>query len=129
MLGSRSSAANGYDCFALSPAPTRRRLFIQTLTQPEECADAAGIRPGKQSTDARSTHLFGQPKSASGGQGKKRQRKDFTKKTAHKLVEKRRRNKTNRSFALLKSLIPACPGNVHKLAILQVVFLLALTLS
>ena len=128
MPGSRSSTAKGDDSFALSPPPTRRRLFIQMLTRPKECGDAAGVRPGQQSTNARSKQVFGQPKSASRGQGKRVQRRDSTKKTAHRLLEKRRRNKTNETFALLKSLIPACAGNVHKLAILQVVSLHALVL-
>jgi hypothetical protein len=36
------------------------------------------------------------------------------------LIERRRRSKMNEEFAVLKSLIPACTGEMHKLAILQV---------
>jgi hypothetical protein len=38
------------------------------------------------------------------------------------LIERRRRSKMNEEFAVLKSMIPACSGEMHKLAILQVGF-------
>ncbi|PHH67716.1 hypothetical protein CDD80_587 [Ophiocordyceps camponoti-rufipedis] len=41
-------------------------------------------------------------------------------KTAHSLIERRRRSKINDEFAELKGLVPACHGEMHKLAILQV---------
>jgi hypothetical protein len=44
----------------------------------------------------------------------------IARKTAHSLIERRRRSKMNEEFALLKSMIPACTGEMHKLAILQV---------
>jgi hypothetical protein len=44
----------------------------------------------------------------------------IARKTAHSLIERRRRSKMNEEFALLKSMIPACSGEMHKLAILQV---------
>ncbi|KAI5805435.1 hypothetical protein DFH27DRAFT_468940, partial [Peziza echinospora] len=41
-------------------------------------------------------------------------------KTAHSLIERRRRFKMNAEFGVLKSMIPACNGvEMHKLAILQ----------
>ncbi|KAF8461882.1 hypothetical protein BDZ91DRAFT_772758 [Kalaharituber pfeilii] len=41
-------------------------------------------------------------------------------KTAHSLIERRRRFKMNEEFAMLKNMIPACQGvEMHKLAILQ----------
>jgi hypothetical protein len=60
-------------------------------------------------------------------QGKKKQPsatsaagRKIARKTAHSLIERRRRSKMNEEFALLKSMIPACTGEMHKLAILQV---------
>lgn len=44
----------------------------------------------------------------------------IARKTAHSLIERRRRSKMNEEFAVLKGLIPACTGDMHKLAILQV---------
>ncbi|KAL2158508.1 hypothetical protein VTH06DRAFT_4275 [Thermothelomyces fergusii] len=43
----------------------------------------------------------------------------MARKTAHSIIERRRRSKMNEEFAVLKSLIPACTGEMHKLAILQ----------
>ena len=64
---------------------------------------------------------------ASQQQGKKKQPsasstagRKIARKTAHSLIERRRRSKMNEEFALLKSMIPACTGEMHKLAILQV---------
>lgn len=43
-------------------------------------------------------------------------------KTAHSIIERRRRSKMNEEFGVLKDLIPACAGqDMHKLAILQVI--------
>jgi hypothetical protein len=44
----------------------------------------------------------------------------IARKTAHSLIERRRRSKMNEEFAVLKDMIPACTGEMHKLAILQV---------
>lgn len=47
--------------------------------------------------------------------------KKVARKTAHSLIERRRRSRMNEEFATLKSLIPACQGqDMHKLSILQV---------
>ncbi|EQK97536.1 Helix-loop-helix DNA-binding protein [Ophiocordyceps sinensis CO18] len=43
----------------------------------------------------------------------------LARKTAHSLIERRRRSKMNEEFAVLKAMIPACTGEMHKLAILQ----------
>jgi hypothetical protein len=61
-----------------------------------------------------------------GGRGKKQPSatsaagRKIARKTAHSLIERRRRSKMNEEFAVLKSMIPACTGEMHKLAILQV---------
>ena len=45
----------------------------------------------------------------------------IARKTAHSLIERRRRSKMNEEFGVLKDMIPACSGQeMHKLAILQV---------
>lgn len=45
----------------------------------------------------------------------------IARKTAHSLIERRRRSKMNEEFGVLKDMIPACKGQeMHKLAILQV---------
>jgi hypothetical protein len=44
----------------------------------------------------------------------------IARKTAHSLIERRRRSKMNEEFGTLKDMIPACDGQeMHKLAILQ----------
>ena len=60
--------------------------------------------------------------------GKKNDKKSTTaagrkiaRKTAHSLIERRRRSKMNEEFGVLKDMIPACQGqDMHKLAILSV---------
>jgi len=47
--------------------------------------------------------------------------KKIARKTAHSVIERRRRSKMNEEFAVLKGMIPACTDQeMHKLAILQV---------
>jgi len=44
----------------------------------------------------------------------------IARKTAHSIIERRRRSKMNEEFGVLKDMIPACEGvEMHKLAILQ----------
>ena len=47
----------------------------------------------------------------------------IARKTAHSLIERRRRSKMNEEFGVLKDMIPACTGEMHKLAILQVYYI------
>ncbi|KAI8963325.1 hypothetical protein F5Y11DRAFT_356411 [Daldinia sp. FL1419] len=113
----RSSAAQK-ETFALPPPPTRSRRIIQMKPRPqEEPAEqrppdkAAPATTGKNATGAGSKKK--QP-SATSAAGRK-----IARKTAHSLIERRRRSKMNEEFAVLKGLIPACTGEMHKLAILQ----------
>jgi hypothetical protein len=69
---------------------------------------------GSSSTTAAAGSKRKQP-SATSAAGRK-----IARKTAHSLIERRRRSKMNEEFAVLKDLIPACTGEMHKLAILQV---------
>lgn len=117
----RSSAAQAptKDAFALPPPPTRSRKIIQMKPrgQPEEVPetsfnDAAKTPAGKAA--AAPVPKKKQPSSTSVA-GRK-----IARKTAHSLIERRRRSKMNEEFGVLKDMIPACTGEMHKLAILQV---------
>jgi hypothetical protein len=117
----RSSAANPpKDQFALPPPPTRSRKIIQMKPREEASAETPSSNAKKSGTAAASTAAAAagtkrkQP-SATSAAGRK-----IARKTAHSLIERRRRSKMNEEFAVLKSLIPACTGEMHKLAILQV---------
>jgi len=72
--------------------------------------DAGKIAGGKTASAAKKK----QPSSTSVA-GRK-----IARKTAHSLIERRRRSKMNEEFSVLKDMIPACTGEMHKLAILQV---------
>ncbi|KAK4143227.1 uncharacterized protein C8A04DRAFT_37589 [Dichotomopilus funicola] len=119
----RSSAANPpKDQFALPPPPTRSRKIIQMKPREEPPAEtptassktaAPKSSAGANSTAAAAGTKRKQP-SATSAAGRK-----IARKTAHSLIERRRRSKMNEEFAVLKGLIPACTGEMHKLAILQ----------
>jgi hypothetical protein len=140
----RSSAATTKEpkenTFALPPPPTRSRKIIQMKPRTQDTAAAsastkessaraagkaaaaktaapgpdAGAGAGGASAKGESTTKKKQP-SATSAAGRK-----IARKTAHSLIERRRRSKMNEEFALLKSMIPACTCEMHKLAILQV---------
>ncbi|KYK55489.1 HLH transcription factor [Drechmeria coniospora] len=133
----RSSAAReskGSVPFTLPPPPTRARKIIQMKPRvPAEAAEGfaakdvttdmdAGTRTGEEVAKLGK----GPSHVAAGGKGKKKTAsavnaagRKIARKTAHSLIERRRRSKMNDEFALLKSMIPACTGEMHKLAILQ----------
>lgn len=117
----RSSAAQkaSNESFALPPPPTRSRKIIQmkprAQEEPEEApaaAKSAGTAKAAASTPAQSKKKQPTATSAAG--------RKIARKTAHSLIERRRRSKMNEEFAVLKGMIPACTGEMHKLAILQV---------
>jgi hypothetical protein len=55
------------------------------------------------------------------GKGTTAAGRKIARKTAHSLIERRRRSKMNEEFGVLKDMIPACQGqDMHKLAILSV---------
>ncbi|KAK0630154.1 hypothetical protein B0T17DRAFT_463164, partial [Bombardia bombarda] len=126
----RSSAAQGppKDQFTLPPPPTRSRKIIQMKPRKEATPEparpaatkSASSAKGNNNTSAATTTLATaagtkrkQP-SATSAAGRK-----IARKTAHSLIERRRRSKMNEEFAVLKDMIPACDGEMHKLAILQ----------
>ncbi|KAJ5937936.1 hypothetical protein N7454_004278 [Penicillium verhagenii] len=107
--------------FELPPPPTRTRKIIQMKPKPQttkspskskESGKAAQALP--EQTKDNTTSKKKQP-SATSAAGRK-----IARKTAHSLIERRRRSKMNEEFGTLKDMIPACTGQeMHKLAILQ----------
>lgn len=112
--------------YSLPPPPTRTRKIIQMTpkTQPTDGpADSSlgnvSAKPSSAGASASSakakTAAKKQPSSTS--QAGKR----IARKTAHSVIERRRRSKMNEEFGVLKDMIPACKDqDMHKLAILQV---------
>ncbi|KAK3902217.1 hypothetical protein C8A05DRAFT_34102, partial [Staphylotrichum tortipilum] len=126
----RSSAANPpKDQFALPPPPTRSRKIIQMKPReepsPEVASSSASKTAAKGGNNGGSSGASSATAAAGGGTKRKQPSatsaagRKIARKTAHSLIERRRRSKMNEEFAVLKSLIPACTGEMHKLAILQ----------
>lgn len=120
----RSSAAQTHakDVFTLPPPPTRSRKIIQMKPrgQQEEPPDLESeVAKGPAARAVTATSSKKKQPSATSVAGRK-----IARKTAHSLIERRRRSKMNEEFGVLKSMIPACTGEMHKLAILQVYLLL-----
>nr|POE56874.1 hypothetical protein CFP56_70126 [Quercus suber] len=110
------------DDFALPPPPTRSRKIIQMKPRENDAQDA---RPASATT---SPQVTGKSQSTAPSTGKRKQAtagttaagRKIARKTAHSLIERRRRSKMNEEFGVLKEMIPACKGQeMHKLAILQ----------
>ncbi|KAK5635179.1 hypothetical protein RRF57_010891 [Xylaria bambusicola] len=124
----RSSTTQQKEAFALPPPPTRSRKIIQmkprsreeAVVAPSPTKGSAGMSSqtkhapgGGAAAGSKATSTKKQP-SATSAAGRK-----IARRTAHSLIERRRRSKMNEEFAVLKGLIPACTGEMHKLAILQ----------
>ena len=111
--------------FTLPPPPTRSRTIIQMKPKPQQLDDATRpiFQPGSKSLSKKVAHRSNTSNAASKKQpsstsvaGKK-----IARKTAHSVIERRRRSKMNEEFGTLKAMIPACTDQeMHKLAILQV---------
>ena len=86
------------------------------------------MKPGKnvEQQQEQSSEVAAEPSTAKGGRkrvnnGANAAGRKIARKTAHSLIERRRRSKMNEEFGVLKDMIPACNGQeMHKLAILQV---------
>ncbi|KAF2722560.1 HLH-domain-containing protein [Polychaeton citri CBS 116435] len=109
--------------FSLPPPPTRSRKIIQMKpsSQAQSIGSSAqsGATTPSQATTNRQAAANGKKKQQSNGQATAAGRK-IARKTAHSLIERRRRSKMNEEFGVLKDMIPACKGQeMHKLAILQ----------
>lgn len=111
--------------YSLPPPPTRARKIIQMTPKMDpstEMADSGTVtapakarRIGSGSSSAARKATKKQPSSTNQA-GKRTARK-----TAHSVIERRRRSKMNEEFGVLKNMIPACKNQeMHKLAILQV---------
>lgn len=109
----------------LPPPPTRTRKIIQM--KPKSPTTAKSPAKPKESTKA-AAQTTSEPANANTNASKKKQPsatsaagRKIARKTAHSLIERRRRSKMNEEFGTLKDMIPACRGQeMHKLAILQV---------
>ncbi|GAB7350830.1 hypothetical protein MBLNU459_g1363t1 [Dothideomycetes sp. NU459] len=117
-LGSQSRALTNDDAFALPPPPTRSRKIIQMKPKGSQAPAALTDGAVEASASKGSAGAGGRKRGNNGGttaQGRK-----IARKTAHSLIERRRRSKMNEEFGVLKDMIPACHGQeMHKLAILQ----------
>ncbi|KAF1989456.1 hypothetical protein K402DRAFT_411037 [Aulographum hederae CBS 113979] len=105
---------NPKDGYSLPPPPSRSRTIIQMKPREKNGDDMASSKtPATSSTKAAGTKR----KQATGNTAAGRK---IARKTAHSLIERRRRSKMNEEFNVLKDMIPACRNqDMHKLAILQ----------
>jgi hypothetical protein len=110
------------DDYSLPPPPTRSRKIIQMKPKDQETA-----KTPSQSQNGKAQAQAQAPATATNGTKRKQTSntsaagRKIARKTAHSLIERRRRSKMNEEFGVLKDMIPACRGQeMHKLAILQV---------
>ncbi|KAH0551774.1 hypothetical protein GP486_007007 [Trichoglossum hirsutum] len=114
------AAATAKENFALPPPPTRSRKIIQMKPRPDEPPVQPPVSAPTKGTQSKTT--VSQP---TGGKRKPPTPtsvagRKIARKTAHSLIERRRRSKMNEEFGVLKQMIPACQNqDMHKLAILQ----------
>ncbi|KIW46850.1 uncharacterized protein PV06_02480 [Exophiala oligosperma] len=120
-----SGGPSNSSSYALPPPPSRARKIIQMKPKsaPSPDSDASYHPPtsaanasnsASKTTGATAASKRKQP-SATSAAGRK-----IARKTAHSIIERRRRSKMNEEFGVLKDMIPACEGvEMHKLAILQ----------
>lgn len=110
------------DDYSLPPPPTRSRKIIQmkpkdSQESPKQQAQAQTAKAGAAAANGTKRKQASNTTAA----GRK-----IARKTAHSLIERRRRSKMNEEFGVLKDMIPACRGQeMHKLAILQVYILIS----
>lgn len=119
--------------FDLPPPPTRTRKIIQMKPKTQQSpstksGQASSGKASKESGKAAASSTANTNAAAAPASGNKKKQPSATsaagrkiaRKTAHSLIERRRRSKMNEEFATLKDMIPACTGQeMHKLAILQ----------
>lgn len=117
----------------LPPPPSRARKIIQmkpksssTQHQPSPDSDASYHPPGNTTTIGTSKGSGNTAPSVPSASKRKQATassaagRKIARKTAHSIIERRRRSKMNEEFGVLKDMIPACEGvEMHKLAILQ----------
>ncbi|KAI9677012.1 MAG: hypothetical protein M1817_006851 [Caeruleum heppii] len=118
-----SIAEASKDDFSLPPPPTRARKIIQM--KPQTHVQTSNPTPREQAATA-AKNVDGAGTQSRGGSKKKQPSatsvagRKIARKTAHSLIERRRRSKMNEEFGILQQMIPACRDQeMHKLAILQ----------
>lgn len=108
------------DDFSLPPPPTRTRKIIQMKPRESEQQEPAPA-PASQQPAGKTQPAQAGSKRKQNNAGTTAAGRKIARKTAHSLIERRRRSKMNEEFGVLKDMIPACKGQeMHKLAILQV---------
>ncbi|KAL9587281.1 MAG: hypothetical protein Q9212_000328 [Teloschistes hypoglaucus] len=111
--------------FSLPPPPTRSRTIIQMTPKMSQAPEFVKSPTGATSARARQTGVRGAPAARKTTTKKQpnttsQAGKRTARKTAHSVIERRRRSKMNEEFGVLKNMIPACKDqDMHKLAILQ----------
>lgn len=107
------------DDFSLPPPPTRSRKIIQM--KPREMEQDATQQDATTNASSKSSNNTPQSGKKNNGKSTTAAGRKIARKTAHSLIERRRRSKMNEEFGVLKDMIPACQGqDMHKLAILSV---------
>ncbi|KAL8736247.1 MAG: hypothetical protein Q9166_000402 [cf. Caloplaca sp. 2 TL-2023] len=120
-----SKAAKTASDYSLPPPPTRTRRIIQMTPKVHatdtlghssiEAAPAKTRSSGPQTSSVKGKTIGKKQPSLTSQAGKR-----IARKTAHSVIERRRRSKMNEEFGVLKDMIPACKDHeMHKLAILQ----------
>lgn len=119
--------------YALPPPPSRARKIIQMKPKaasannhPSPDSDASYHPPASGSASATTSKTSASHSSTATNSKRKQPSatsaagRKIARKTAHSIIERRRRSKMNEEFGVLKDMIPACEGvEMHKLAILQ----------
>ncbi|KAK2795590.1 hypothetical protein FQN51_000444 [Onygenales sp. PD_10] len=113
----RSAAAD----LTLPPPPTRTRKIIQMKPKTQnEGARSGGTAESKPKAENGNGGATPKKKKQDAKTGSTAAGRKIARKTAHSLIERRRRSKMNEEFSTLKNMIPACRGQeMHKLSILQ----------
>ena len=100
--------------YSLPQPPTRTRKIIHMHPGSDHNSSKSSSATVTSASNSKKTPSKKQPSTTSVA-GRK-----IARKTAHSLIERRRRSKMNEEFGVLKDMIPACHGqDMHKLAILQ----------
>ncbi|EXJ68286.1 uncharacterized protein A1O5_08901 [Cladophialophora psammophila CBS 110553] len=137
----KSNVESATTSYALPPPPSRARKIIQMKPKSQAtnnsspASDASYVPPASAATSttsapshrASATSSSGAASNATATNSKRKQPsatsaagRKIARKTAHSIIERRRRSKMNEEFGVLKDMIPACEGvEMHKLAILQ----------
>ena len=97
----------------LPPPPQRARKIIQMTPKLEPQTSTPPTTSPSGSAKGKTKRKLASSTTTAAG-------RRIARKTAHSIIERRRRSKMNEEFGVLKDMIPACQGQeMHKLAILQ----------